>query len=111
MPDYTIPKCLKTQLVHGSDIVTYLLPYDGILVESKFKQLAKRFAEAVAKLYAPNFTHQQVEDQLLKRLKSEWYTGREKDVTIEKDKFGTFTLHGENWHFYGWPERDFKVLA
>lgn len=103
-------KCLMTHLNHGTDRVTYILPYEGNLTDSKFAALAKRFADAVAKLYEPNFTHEQVQAELTRRLQSTWLSGREKWVHIEKDAFGTFTLKGENWFFYGWPQSHFRVL-
>lgn len=103
-------KCLMTHLNHGVDRVAYILPYEGNLTDAKYAALAKRFADAVAKHYAPTFTHEQVEAELTRRLRSAWLSGREKFVHIEKDTFGTYTLKGENWFFYGWPESHFKVL-
>ena len=103
-------KCLMTHLNHGTDRVVYILPYEGNLTDSKFAALAKRFADAVSKLYEPNFTHEQVEQELARRLRSAWLSGREKFVHIEPDAHGTFTLKGENWFFYGWPQCLFKVL-
>jgi hypothetical protein len=100
-----------THLNHGTDRVAYILPYQGNLTDSKFVALAKRFADAVAKLYEPAFTHEQVEQELTRRLKSDWMTGREKFVHIEPDTFGTFTLKGENWFFYGWSQGHFRVVA
>lgn len=113
MPDRTIAKCLKTQLVHGTDQVTYLLPYEGNLTEAKFAALAEKWASMIAHFYTHkhSVSYESVRDQLQKRLKSEWYTGRERNVTIEKDSHGTYTLKGENWFFYGWLEHHFKVVA
>lgn len=107
-----IAKCLKTQLVHGTEQVTYLLPYEGNLTAAKFKDLAERFAKLIAPIYMSKHgvSYDNVKDALEQRLKSEWYTGREKGVSIEPDKFGTYTLKGENWFCYGWPEHHFKVV-
>jgi hypothetical protein len=110
MASQAYDKCLMTHLNHGTDRVAYILPYSGNLTDSKYAALAKRLADVVAKLYEPAFTHEQVEQELTKRLKSEWMTGREKWVYIEPDERGTFTLKGENWFFYGWPQNHFKVV-
>jgi hypothetical protein len=111
MASQAYDKCLMTHLNHGTDRVAYILPYSGNLTDSKFVALAKRFADAVAKLYEPAFTHEQVEQELTRRLKSDWMTGRERFVHIEPDGRGTFTLKGENWFFYGWPQTHFRVVA
>lgn len=110
MASQAYDKCLMTHLNHGMDRVAYILPYEGNLTASKYAALAKRFADEVAKLYEPNFTHEQVVQELNKRLTSEWMTGREKWIHIEPDNHGAFTLKGENWFFYGWAAKDFRVI-
>jgi hypothetical protein len=111
MASQAYDKCLMTHLNHGTDRVAYVLPYEGNLTDAKYAALAKRFADAVAKHYAPAFTHEQVEQELTRRLRSAWLSGREKFVHIEPDAYGAFTLKGENWFCYGWAEKDFKVLT
>lgn len=111
MASQAYDKRLMTHLNHGTDRVAYILPYEGNLTDAKYALLAKRFADAVAKLYAPAFTHEQVEAELTRRLRSTWLSGREKFVHIEPDTLGTFTLKGENWFFFGWPQSHFRVLS
>lgn len=111
MASQCFDKCLTTYLTHGVERVQYILPYRGNLTTAKIVALGKRFADAVIERYAPNFTHEKVQIALTQRLGSEWLTGREKFVHIEPDEHGTFTLKGENWFFYGWPEGGFKVVA
>lgn len=101
-------KCLMTHLTHGADRVAYILPYEGNLTTSKFEELAARLHAKVAHLYHPKAYPEP--KHFMDRLMSTWLTGREKFVHIEQDTFGTFTLKGENWFFYGWPANHFCVL-
>lgn len=107
-------KCLKTMLRIGpapEDQRVYILPYTGNLTAAKFEALATVFTDQVAKHYVPNFTHQQVKDALLKRLKSEWYTGREKNVSMSRyEHNGNWLLQGEGWFMSNYPDGHIIVV-
>jgi hypothetical protein len=106
----SLPKCLKTFLRHSHGQVEYFLPYDGNLTANKIKLLTERLTNRIADQYVPHMTKRQVKDALHKRLSSDWLTGREKDVTFEKDSFGTYTIKGEGWFLMGWKLEDFCIV-
>ena len=110
MTERHFEKCLKTDLRAGSVPCTYLLPYTGNLTAGKFTQLAERFAKRVAPLFPHTDEDSRLTQALEVRLRSEWLTGREKDVTVTQDTFGSYTLKGENWMMYGVPAQDFVIV-
>ena len=111
MAERVFEKCLKTEIRTSPEKqVTYILPYTGYLTDAKYDQLAGRFAKKVAHLFEPNFTFDEVRSALFARLKSTWYTGREKDVQIEPDEFGAYSLKGENWFAFGYKADDFVIV-
>lgn len=107
-------KCLKTLLrtdTTEDGQKCFILPYTGNLTQSKFEELAKKFADQVAPMYAPNFSYDKVHEALLKRLKSEWYTGREKNVTLSQYGFnGNWLCEGEGWFASNFPDGHFIVV-
>ena len=107
-------KCLKTMLRIGTapeDQRVYILPYTGNLTAGKYEALASLLTERVAVHYAPNFTPEKVKEALLKRLKSEWYTGREKNVTLSQyEHNGNWLLEGEGWFMSNYPDGHFIVV-
>lgn len=107
-------KCLKTMLRYDTTEdgqKCYLLPYTGNLTQSKFEELATKFAEKVAVHYRPNFSQDSVREALLKRLKSEWYTGREKNVRLSQYEFnGNWLCEGEGWFSSNFPDGHFVVV-
>lgn len=113
MTAHTFAKCLKTALRYGTkpeERRDYYLPYEGNLTDSKFDQLATRLVNEVAPLYR-NMTAGSIHDALKKRLKNEWYTGRERNVSFEQDSFGTWTIKGENWFSFGTRTNDFQIIG
>lgn len=108
-----LDKCLKTQLRHGpapDNQRTYFLPYSGNLTTRKLDSLAEVFANNVASLFAPNFTKQQVQVALRRRLESEWYTGREKNVAFSKYESGRLLIEGEGWFMSSFPQDDIVIV-
>ncbi len=110
MTEHAFAKCLKTFLRHAHGQVEYFLPYEGNLTANKIKLLTERMTDKVADMYVPHMTKAQVKAAIHSRLSSEWLTGREKDVTFEKDEHGTYTIKGENWFFMGWKAEDFCIV-
>lgn len=113
MAAHIFEKCLKTALRYGAkpeERRDYYIPYEGNLTDAKFDALAKRLVNEVAPLYR-NMTADSIHQALKARLKNEWYTGREKNVSFEKDEHGTFTIKGEGWFSFGTRTGDFEIIG
>jgi hypothetical protein len=107
-------KCLKTMIrvdTTENGQKCYLLPYTGNLTESKIKQLADKFAANLHPSFAPNFTLEQMQEALHSRLKNEWYTGREKNLTLSQyDHNGNWLLEGQGWFASNFPDGHFVIV-
>ena len=116
MLDRRFNKCLKTMLRTGpapGDQKTFIVPYEGNLTVQKFDQLAERFAQNIAHFYMSKHgvSYESVKEQLLKRLKSEWYTGREKNVSLcQSSTTGNWKLEGEGWWMANFPRDQFVIV-
>jgi len=109
-------KCLKTLLRTGpapDDQKTFVIPYEGNLTAPKFETLADKFAQVIAPFYTNKHgvTFEHVREQALKRLKSEWYTGREKNVTLcQSSTTGNYKLEGGGWWMSNYPRDHFVIV-
>ena len=108
----TFEKCLKTMLRTGpkeEDYHCFILPYSGNVTEPKLKAMAGKFAELIKPYYGDS-PEGHVEKQLFMRLKSEWYTGREKNVVLSQLESGNWRCEGEGWFASNYPDGHFVVI-
>ncbi len=107
-------KCLKTDLRYGTQpgqSRIYLLPYTGYLTDVKFETLADLLVQRAPHIFTPDFDPKSAREAVVLRLKSEWLTGREKNVTVEKDELGTYTLKSEGcWFCFGYKADHFVIV-
>jgi hypothetical protein len=105
-------KCLKTLLRHGTkpeEQRYYFLPYTGNLTKAKFLELAAKLHKAVAHHYHPKAYP--APEAFLNRLMSEWYTGREKNVSMSRyEHNGNWLLQGEGWFMSNYPDGHIIVV-
>lgn len=115
MTERTFPKALTTLLRTGikpEDQKYFILPYEGYLTDNRFGELAEKFAKAIAPFYMNKHgvTFENVREQVTKRLKSEWYTGREKNLRLSKKENGNWLLQGENFFMSNYPDGHFIIV-
>ncbi len=102
------PKALKTELRRPEDrrqSVVFLMPYEGNLTDKKFADLA---GKVLGSIKAIGYSGATV-DQVTERLKSDWFTGRVKDVTLRRCQRGTVSLFGPGWGCMGLAPSDVIV--
>jgi hypothetical protein len=108
-------KCLVADIRHGvepNQSRTYILPYTGYLTDAKYESLAQRMVKQVGDtLFKPGYEPKMAESYLFDRLRSAWFATREKNVTVEKDELGTYTLKSEGcWFCFGYKAEDFVIV-
>ena len=102
-----IAKCLKTHLGKFPNRKMYLFAYEGNLTAKTFQKLMTHLQDAVIKQGGPNLSDSHLSDWL----GSEWHTGREKNVTVRRNRHGNIDVSGEGWSSGNYNESEVVVYG
>lgn len=97
-------KALVTSIGNLEERRDILIPYEGYLTDAKLGELANKTYRKLGELGIPSSI-----PLLKRRLTNEWYTGREKNVSVE-DCGAHVNVRGQGWMWIGHSKESVIVV-